>query len=143
MPSETVRVFFEPKIPLHGPELYAFERIDEGVPAKAAGDPAALDRYRVDGFLMVRGLLPTDEVRAARAELEAMALADAPSCAMIWYEAALAAITWRSIRAAIARSTGVRVGSASPPARRAADCRTSTPRCARGTCASSWASSIA
>ena len=89
MPSETVRVFFEPKIPLYGPELYAFERIDEGVPAKAAGDPAALDRYRVDGFLMVRGLLPTDEVRAARAELEAMALADAPSCAMIWYEAAL------------------------------------------------------
>jgi phytanoyl-CoA hydroxylase len=46
-------------------------------------------RYRADGFLMVRGLLPASEVLAARAELEAMARADPPGCAMIWYEGAL------------------------------------------------------
>jgi oligopeptide/dipeptide ABC transporter ATP-binding protein len=50
------RVFFEPKIPLHDPALYAFERLEDGVPADAA--EAALARYREDGFLMVRGLLP-------------------------------------------------------------------------------------
>jgi hypothetical protein len=85
----TIRVFFEPKIPLHDPELYAFERIDEGVAAETLGGVAVLDRYRDDGFLMVRGLLSVDEVLAARAKLEAMALADAPACEMIWYEGAL------------------------------------------------------
>jgi hypothetical protein len=85
----TIRVFFEPRIPLHDPELYAFERIDEGMGAEAVGGMAALDRYRDDGFLMVRGLLSVDEVLAARAELEAMALADDPACEMIWYEGAL------------------------------------------------------
>jgi hypothetical protein len=87
--SAETRVFFEPKIPLHDPALYAFERFDEGVPAAAAGLEASLDRYRKDGFLMVRGLLPENEVLAARAELEAMARAERPGCAMIWYEGAL------------------------------------------------------
>jgi phytanoyl-CoA hydroxylase len=80
-------VFFEPKIPLHDPKLYAFDRLDPGVPAAEA--EAALERYREDGFLMVRGLLPEAEVMAARAELEAMARAAAPGCQMIWYEGAL------------------------------------------------------
>ena len=88
MPAEP-RVFFEPKIPLHDPGLYAFERQDEGVPAAEAGLAATLERYREDGFLMVRGLLPEHEVLAARSELEAMARADRPGCAMIWYEGAL------------------------------------------------------
>lgn len=85
------RVFFEPEIPLHDPELYAFERLDEGIPAEIAGRPETLARYREDGFLTVRGLLPVAEVMAARAELEAMALSDDPACAMIWYEGALRA----------------------------------------------------
>ncbi len=84
-----MRVFFEPKIPLHDPELYACERTDQGIPAGQAGGRAALERYRTDGFLMVRGLVAVDEVKAARAELEAMALADRPGCEMIWYEGAL------------------------------------------------------
>ena len=75
-----MRVFFEPKIPLHDPELYAFGRIDRGVAATAAGSEAALERYRTDGFLMARGLVSVDAVRAARAELEAMALAERPGC---------------------------------------------------------------
>ncbi|HEX5080114.1 MAG TPA: phytanoyl-CoA dioxygenase family protein [Geminicoccaceae bacterium] len=87
--SADVRVFFEPKIPLHDPELYAFERQEEGVPAAEAGLERTLQRYRDDGFLMLRGLIPKDEVLAARAELEAMARADPPGCAMIWYEGAL------------------------------------------------------
>jgi phytanoyl-CoA hydroxylase len=84
-----MRVFFEPKVPPHDPELYAFERTDPGIPAAEAGSPAALERYRADGFLMVRGLVPVGEVRAARAELEAMTLAERPGCEMIWYEGAL------------------------------------------------------
>jgi phytanoyl-CoA hydroxylase len=88
VPAEP-RVFFEPKIPLHDPGLYAFERQDEGVPAAEAGLAATMARYREDGFLMVRGLLPEHEVLAARSELEAMARADRPGCAMIWYEGAL------------------------------------------------------
>jgi phytanoyl-CoA hydroxylase len=87
--SAETRVFFEPRIPLHDPELYAFERLDHGVSAAAAGLVTTVDRYREDGFLMVRGLLAEDEVLAARAELEAMARADRPGCAMIWYEGAL------------------------------------------------------
>ena len=88
MSAET-RVFFEPKIPLHDPGLYAFDRLEQGVPAAEAGLEATLQRYREDGFLMVRGLLPADEVLAARTELEAMARANPPGCAMIWYEGAL------------------------------------------------------
>jgi phytanoyl-CoA hydroxylase len=88
VPAEP-RVFFEPKIPLHDPGLYAFERQDEGVPAAEAGLETTLERYREDGFLMVRGLLREPEVLAARSELEAMARADRPGCAMIWYEGAL------------------------------------------------------
>ena len=87
--SAEIRVFFEPRIPLHDPDLYAFERQDHGVPAAEAGHAISLERYRDDGFLMVRGLLPASDVLAARAELEAMARADPPGCAMIWYEGAL------------------------------------------------------
>jgi phytanoyl-CoA hydroxylase len=87
--SAETRVFFEPRIPLHDPALYAFERLEQGVPAAEAGLEATLQRYREDGFLMVRGLLPASDVLAARAELEAMARVDPPGCAMIWYEGAL------------------------------------------------------
>jgi phytanoyl-CoA hydroxylase len=87
--SAETRVFFEPKIPLHDPDLYAFERQDDGVAAAEADLAASLERYRDDGFLMVRGLLPESDVLVARAELEAMARADPPGCAMIWYEGAL------------------------------------------------------
>lgn len=87
MAASAPHVFFEPKIPDHDPALYAAERIEEGVPVEAA--MAALDRFRDDGFLMVRGLLTEAEVAAARAELEAMALGDAPDCWGIWYEGAL------------------------------------------------------
>jgi phytanoyl-CoA hydroxylase len=89
MAGTSPRVYFEPKIPLHDPELYAFERTDAGVAADQAAGPAASERYRADGFLMVRGLLSADEVAAARGELEAMALADAPPCEGIWYEGAI------------------------------------------------------
>jgi phytanoyl-CoA hydroxylase len=87
--SLEIRVFFEPKIALHDPDLYAFDRVEAGVPAAEARLEVTLRRYRDDGYLMVRGLLPATEVLAARAELEAMARADAPGCAMIWYEGAL------------------------------------------------------
>jgi phytanoyl-CoA hydroxylase len=87
--NPTPRIFFEPKIAPHAPELYAFERTEPGLDPTTAGSDAGLDRFREDGFLMVRGLLPAADVAAARAELEAMALAERPACSMLWYEGAL------------------------------------------------------
>ena len=85
----SVRVFFEPRIAVHPPELYAFDHVADGVDVVAAMSLDAVERYRADGFLMARGLLPLAEVDTARAELEAMARADRPACGMIWYEGAL------------------------------------------------------
>jgi phytanoyl-CoA hydroxylase len=83
------RVFFEPRIALHDPELYNFERTDPGMPAENAGSEQALDLYREQGFLNVRGLLSAQEVTTALSELEAMALSDQPGCDMLWYEGAI------------------------------------------------------
>jgi phytanoyl-CoA hydroxylase len=85
--AASVRVFFEPKIAAHPPELYRFDGIESGVDAGAA--ESELGRYRDDGFLMVRGMLAPAQLEAARAELEQMAHSDRPDCAMIWYEGAL------------------------------------------------------
>ena len=90
MTSEpSVRVFFEPKIALHPPDLYAFDHVADGVDAAALGSPDAVEQYRADGFLVARGMLPPEEIDAAKAELRAMARADRPDCGMIWYEGAL------------------------------------------------------
>jgi phytanoyl-CoA hydroxylase len=85
--AASVRVFFEPRIAAHPPELYRFDEIESGVDADAA--ERELGRYREDGFLMLRGLLAPAQLEAARAELEQMARSDRPACAMIWYEGAL------------------------------------------------------
>lgn len=90
MPVGTgTRVYYEPRIAPHAPELYAFERTDPGVPAAEAGGEAALALYREQGFLTMRSLLAPDQVRAVRAELEAMALAGDPGCESVWYEGAV------------------------------------------------------
>ena len=83
------RVYFEPKVEPHAPELYAFEGIARGVEGLAAVDDAALGGFAEQGFLLVHGLLTPAEVRAARDELVAMTLSDAPDCDMIWYEGIL------------------------------------------------------
>jgi phytanoyl-CoA hydroxylase len=85
--AASVRVFFEPKIAAHPPELYRFDEINGGVDAAAA--ESELGRYCDDGFLMVRGLMSRAQLETARAELEQMAHSDHPACAMIWYEGAL------------------------------------------------------
>ena len=59
--AASVRVFFEPKIAAHPPELYRFDEIESGVDADAA--ESELGRYREDGFLMVRGLLAPGAAR--------------------------------------------------------------------------------
>jgi len=87
MAAASPHVFFEPKIPEHDPTLYAFERLEDGVPAARA--EAALERFREEGFLLVKGLLPMADIMAAKAELEAMTLADNPDCWGVWYEGAL------------------------------------------------------
>ena len=85
----SVRVYYEAAIPAHDPALYAFERTDSGVSPALALSDEGMARWREEGFLNVRGLLPPDEVRAARAELEAMALSEDPACRLIYYEGAM------------------------------------------------------
>jgi phytanoyl-CoA hydroxylase len=87
--TEPVKVFFEPKIALHDPALYASDRTAVPIDAAQAGSDRALGAYRDHGYLLVRGLLAPDLVTAGRAELEAMALAEDPACEQIWYEGAL------------------------------------------------------
>lgn len=84
-----LRVFFEPKIAAHTPELYAFEHVDHGIDAADLASEEALELYRRNGFLMVRGLLDQTVVADTKAELESMALSDRPECGMLWYEGAL------------------------------------------------------
>lgn len=85
----SIRVYYESAIPAHDPALYAFERTDEGVSLETAMSEEGAARWKEEGFLNVRGLLPLDEVRAARAELEAMALSEEPACKLIYYEGAM------------------------------------------------------
>lgn len=84
-----MRIVLEPLIPPHDPRLYAATKVAEGVDGFAAVDQSGLDSYRDEGFLLVRGGYSVDEVAAARAELEAMATADDPRCAAVYYEGAL------------------------------------------------------
>lgn len=85
----SVRVYYESPIPAHDPALYAFERTDEGVSPEFAMSEEGLARWREEGFLNVRGLLPPDEIRDTRAELEAMALSEQPACKLLYYEGAM------------------------------------------------------
>jgi phytanoyl-CoA hydroxylase len=84
-----VRVFFEPKISPHDPELYSGPLLDAKLTLAEAASAAGIEAYRQDGFLLVRGLLSEAEILAARTELGAMTLADDPGCDMIWYEGGL------------------------------------------------------
>lgn len=86
---EPVQVFFEPKIPMHRPDLYEFEALADGVGPTEAAQDEAMQRYRDDGFLLVKGLMEPELVRAGRRTLEDMALAEDPDCEQIWYEGAL------------------------------------------------------
>ena len=143
MTSEpSVRVFFEPRIAPHPPELYAFDHVADGVDAAAAKSLDAVERYRADGFLVARGMLPPAEIDAAKAELQAMARADRPDCGMIWYEGALR--DHLSLDPNRDRAIDAEVDSpGSSWARRVAACRRSIRHSAPATCASSWASSAA
>ena len=85
----SVRVYYESPIPAHDPALYAFERTDAGVSPETALSDEGLARWQEEGFLNVRGLLPLDEIRATRAELEAMALSEDPACKLLYYEGAM------------------------------------------------------
>ncbi len=85
-----VRVFFEPMIQAHDPGLYSGLVLDDaGVTPPEAASADAIERYRRDGFLLVRGLLGPSEIEAAKAELETMTRADDPGCEMVWYEGGL------------------------------------------------------
>lgn len=86
---EPVRVYFEPRIEPHAPELYAFEAVAEPVSPGFAGSAEGLAAWREDGFLLVRALLEEPLTTAGRHELEAMTRADDPECEQIWYEGAL------------------------------------------------------
>ena len=144
MTSEpSVRVFFEPKIALHPPDLYAFDHVADGVDAAAAESPS-VERYRADGFLVAReACCRRQRSTRPRPSSEPMARADRPDCGMIWYEGAL------RDHLALDPHRDRPIDGTSPPrpgsswARRVAACRRSIRNSAPATCASSWASSAA
>jgi phytanoyl-CoA hydroxylase len=83
------RVFLEPRIEPHDPALYSFDGLGQGVRGLDGVTDAAILAYRESGFLLVAGLFDAAAISAARDELRAMTLSDAPACAMIHYESRL------------------------------------------------------
>lgn len=85
----TLKVFYEPALAPHPAELYAHGRVGDAIAAAACASDGALQRYRDDGFIAVRGLLEAEALAAGGLALETMARADRPRCGAVWYEGAL------------------------------------------------------
>lgn len=83
------RVVLEPKILPHEPQLYRADGFADRVPGWAALGDEHLAQFEEQGFLVIQGGLTATEVAAAKAELEAMTLADDPGCTEIYYEGAI------------------------------------------------------
>lgn len=87
--GKSVKVFFEPKIERHDPDLYAYEGVAHGIAAADATAAVIREQFDDQGFVLLCGLIPSDKIGAARNALGAMTLSDQPECEMIWYEGGL------------------------------------------------------
>lgn len=84
-----MKVVFEPKVKEHNPILYKADREAVYCNGWSGVDAAAVQQYMDEGYLIVREAFTTEEVKAAREELEMMTLADDPDCESIYYEGSL------------------------------------------------------
>ncbi len=87
--SESISVFFEPKVERHDPALYAHVDAAVGIEFEAAFAGKACRQFVEQGFALVKGLLSEAELEAARVELQALTMSDHPHCEMIWFEGGL------------------------------------------------------
>ena len=87
--GRSAKVFFEPKVERHDPDLYAHNGQAAGVTPSAALAGEACLQFAEQGFLLVKGLISNDELEAARGELKALTTSDRPRCEMIWFEGGL------------------------------------------------------
>jgi hypothetical protein len=87
--GQSVKVFFEPKIEPHDPDLYAYQGVAHGIAAADATAALIREQFDEQGFVLLCGLIPSDKIGAARNALGAMTLSDQPECEMIWYEGGL------------------------------------------------------
>lgn len=87
--EQKLRVVLEPKAPPHTAELYDYESTVEGVAHFSGVDAAALERYRSEGFLLVREAFSAVEVAAAKENLLELGLSEAPATDAIYYEGAI------------------------------------------------------
>ncbi len=84
-----IKVFFEPKIDRHDPDLYAHGGVATGLDVEAALGGKAKALFAEEGFVLVKQLLSVDDIEAAAAELQALTLSDQPRCEMVWFEGGL------------------------------------------------------
>lgn len=82
-----MKVVYEPPVETHAPELYASHQTNTRRAASITD--AARNYYEADGFLVLESLFTPEQVQAAQSELEAMTLADDPSCGLIAFEGTL------------------------------------------------------
>lgn len=83
-----MNIVYEKPVEAHAPELYRPDTVETRfLDSWEMIDMSARERYRADGFLVVRGGLTPEQVAAARAELHAMTEAEDPRCGQVAYEA--------------------------------------------------------
>lgn len=87
--SKGIKVYFEPKVERHDPGLYAHAGEAIGLDPDAALAGEARRSFAEQGFVLIKGLLSTAELEAARVELQALTTSDRPCCEMIWFEGSL------------------------------------------------------
>lgn len=87
--SDSIKVFFEPKVERHDPGLYDHASLASGIDAKAALEGDALQLFAEQGFVVVKGLLSMNDLATAKAELQSLTTSDQPRCDMIWFEGGL------------------------------------------------------
>ncbi len=87
--SKSAKVFFEPKVERHDPDLYAHVGEATGMDADMALAGHASRQFAEQGFVLVKGILSKAELEVARAELQSLTTDDRPRCDMIWFEGGL------------------------------------------------------
>lgn len=87
--TSRLRVVFEPRAEPHGPELYAYDSVVDGVQGFDSVGEAEIARYGEEGFLLVRGAFDSAEVEAARATLLELGTSDTPACEAVYFEGAI------------------------------------------------------
>lgn len=114
---------FEYPVADHAPELYRSFGSPQTLDGWGEWGAEALARYDRDGFLVVRGAIPTDLAERALDELVTMARADDPNCVTTAYEGSFRAVLEAELGGSVDDTDAIAVAEAIariPAERRAA-----------------------